>query len=162
MKALYPLMPLPRGVKRYVNLYRLMRGLLDEYRFEAYTDERNGEFEAVLLLLAMLTGYPEETTEILRQLVTKKISSAWWTFVSEFVKKKEASSEGSPRERWISLGRSRSIRQAAKRPTDTRSCDHFAKWAAETARFSFHSGRLMLDYRVPAAARRESGIGCGF
>lgn len=157
MKALYSLMPSPRGVKRYVNLYRLMRGLLDEYRFEAYTDERNGEYEAVLLLLAMLTGYPKETTEILRHLVTKKISSAWWTFVSDFVKEKtHALPKGSPRERWISLGtKLESIRQVAKRPTETRSCDHFAKWAAETARFSFYSGRLMSDHRGPAAARQE-------
>jgi hypothetical protein len=159
MKALYPLMPSPRSVKRYVNLYRLMRGLLDEYRFDAYTDERNGEYEAVLLLLAMLTGFPEETTEILRELAGRKISSPWWTFVFDFVNTRTtALPSGPPRERWIALGaKLELIRQSVKRPTETRTCDHFHKWAAETARFSFHSGRIMSDHRGPGAVRREAG-----
>jgi hypothetical protein len=155
MKALYPLMPSPRAVKRYVNLYRLMRGLLDEYRFAAYTDEHNGEYEATLLLLAMLTGFPEETTELLQELVSRKISSPWWTFVTDFVDLK-TKVDGARRERWISLGaKLESIRQNTKRPTESRNCEHFAKWAGETARFSFHSGRIMSDHRGPGAARRD-------
>jgi hypothetical protein len=51
-----------------------MRGLLDEYRFPSYTDEQNGEYEAALLLLGMLIGFPEETTDLL-QLAEREVAS---------------------------------------------------------------------------------------
>ena len=155
MQALYPLMPSPRGAKRFVNLYRLLRGIIDEYKFQALVNEQNDEHQAVLLLLGMLIGFPEETTDILQELHEKKvrksaIASPWWTFVSTFVREKIATVKAeASRERWKALGATlERIRKQVKLPDENRPCTHFIEWAEHVARFSFHSGRIVSDYRA--------------
>lgn len=141
MKALYPLMPSPRGAKRFVNLYRLFRALLDDYRYASYTSATEAQYEAALLLLAMLIGFPEETTDVLASLVSTKPSGGWWNFVMKCV------NSSGPLATKLTL-----IRENVKRPAESRSCEHFILWAPEIARYSFHSGRVISDYRAGAAA----------
>lgn len=132
MKVMYPLIPSPRAAKRFVNTYRLLRGMVDEYEQAAFVGDGAalaGDYRAALLMLAMLTGYPEETTEILRELLTSAAPDPdWWSFV-------EARVKGEPlREQLAAIKPS----LLALPPTAT-----FAKWAPHVARFSFHSGRVV-------------------
>jgi hypothetical protein len=152
MKALYPLMPSPRAVKRFVNLYRLMRGLLDDYRFAGYVDDQKREYEAALLLLAMLIGFPEETTVVLKELTAESEAKLWWTFITTMIKDRKDQEKSAPAAlgRWVVLEKKlASIRTEAKKPAETRTCEHFVTWASEVARFSFHSGTILTDYRSP-------------
>ena len=67
MAQMYPLIGTPRGAKRFVNVYRLLKA--------SHPVAEQGDFadpqvhRPVLLLLASLTGFPRETAEILRDLV---------------------------------------------------------------------------------------------
>lgn len=71
MKAMGDLIPSPRAAKRFVNIYRLTlasvddQGKLDELRG---TKNRPGDYQAVLLMLAILTGFPSRGAEILTTL----------------------------------------------------------------------------------------------
>ncbi|MBW8039032.1 MAG: hypothetical protein FVQ85_03435 [Planctomycetes bacterium] len=71
MKAMGDLIPSPRAAKRFVNIYRLTlasvddRGKLDELRG---TKNRPGDYQAVLLMLAILTGFPRQGADILTTL----------------------------------------------------------------------------------------------
>jgi len=155
MKALYPLMPSPRGAKRFVNLYRVMRGIMDDYEFHVYIQEKTGEYDAALLLLAMLIGYPEETTDVFQELRSEKPGSTWWTFIRNLAQARIANEKLEPtaRARWAMLDAKLEEIQKTGKPELTRSCEHFIKWAPKVARFSFYSGRIIGDY---AALRKPA------
>ena len=76
MKALHPFIASPRAAKRYVNVYRLIRaahiaptlGPLFEAEAEVDPSARDGH-RTVLLLLAMLNGYPAQAIAFFRSVV---------------------------------------------------------------------------------------------
>ena len=88
MKELHCLIPSPRATKRFVNIYRLIRASVDiddEVKLREFVgDETQGAYRAVLLLLAILTGYPDQATEILRELIDKKHKETWWELIDSF------------------------------------------------------------------------------
>jgi hypothetical protein len=82
IKQLYSLIPSPRAAKRFVNVYRLLRASLDYDQVAGFTgDKHQGQYQAVLLLLAMLIGYPAETTDVLRGLLEQTDDQPWWAFI---------------------------------------------------------------------------------
>ncbi|HEY7027316.1 MAG TPA: P-loop NTPase fold protein [Gemmatimonadales bacterium] len=91
MKRLYVLLPSPRATKRYVNVYRLLRATVRGADRDRLINPNLEDHRLVLLLLAMLTGYPAQTTEIIRQLVEGLEPSAaakldWWKFIDNIEK----------------------------------------------------------------------------
>ncbi|MDQ2935941.1 MAG: P-loop NTPase fold protein [Acidobacteriota bacterium] len=101
MKELHQLIPSPRATKRFINVYRLIRASVDldeKLMLDEFTGDANqGKYQAVLLLLAILTGYPDQATEILRELVEKKHPETWWQFIETFkgrAEKRQAAQEG--------------------------------------------------------------------
>jgi hypothetical protein len=166
--ALYPLIPTPRAAKRLLNVYRLMRGALDEQELRHVAgDEHAGQYRAVLLLLGMLTGYPAEATVVLRDLVATEPDAMWWDYLGRLsVRRLEVlrgqsaddpfeGSEDADQERWDEMLRKLgSIRGLI--PVDY-ACEAFVKWAPEVGRFSFHSGRLLA--RTSRAAEELSAAG---
>jgi hypothetical protein len=88
MKELHELVPSPRATKRFINIYRLIRASVDvdeKLRLEEFTgNENQGKYRPVLLLLAILTGYPEQATEILRKLLEQDHPEPWWEFIDSF------------------------------------------------------------------------------
>lgn len=93
MTKLHSLIPSPRATKRFVNVYRLIRASVDigdEVMLEEFVgDEIQGEYRAVLLLLAILTGYPDQATEILRHLLEKKPDMSWRELIESFKERAE-------------------------------------------------------------------------
>ena len=166
MKKLFPLIPSPRAAKRFVNIYRLLRVLTPKENRAAFIgDEEYGQHRAVLTLLAILIGYPKEATETLRGLLELKEELRrerlqnhrerreveWWEFLQKF--DPDASDHNgtgpdadSPQaesvERWreliTKLKGTGVIHQH-------QSCDDFIEWAEEVARYSFQSGRVLLE-----------------
>jgi KAP family P-loop domain len=68
---LWPLFRTPRSIKRFINIYRLLRASLttdlEVARFEG-TKEQPGEYQQVLLLLAVVTAFPNEATRFMYRL----------------------------------------------------------------------------------------------
>jgi hypothetical protein len=86
MKRLFPLIRSPRAAKRFVNVYRLLRGITSgERRGLLIGDEERGGYRSVLLLLAMVTGYPAETTTVIHELLERtkqpEPPEKWWALV---------------------------------------------------------------------------------
>jgi hypothetical protein len=133
MKAMYPLIPSPRAAKRFVNTYRLLRGMIDEYErptFVAIGQPPSYHYRAALLMLGMLTGYPAETTAIIDELLTTSgASEDWWTFLAPQFLEHDALREH--------------LETIKKEWTFVPPTPVFRKWAPDVARFSFHSGRIV-------------------
>jgi hypothetical protein len=66
MQSLAPFITTPRAAKRLVNSYRLLRAQLDEVELTQFVDPETGEgdHQAVLVLLAILIGFPNQAAAI--------------------------------------------------------------------------------------------------
>ncbi|HEX8694460.1 MAG TPA: P-loop NTPase fold protein [Longimicrobium sp.] len=168
MKRTYRLIPTPRAAKRFLNVYRLVRGGLDADQLEALVGSPEaGEYRAVLLLLAMLTGYPAEATVVLRDLVETEPDDTWWHYLERLEQRRReaaeanddaadpfAGLEGVEESRWADMLR----KLEAVRPylPAGQSCEDFVKWAPEIARYSFYSGRVLFGREPGDASSRPS------
>jgi hypothetical protein len=158
MKELYPFIPSPREAKRFVNIYRLLRASADDDKRDAFVgDAAQGQYQAALLLLALLTGYPAEATEILRSLLDGECTGTWWEHIDSLKEKYLAQTDAAMHVsvsavntqmgHWPDLMEMLhgDIRRLI--PAD-RSCEDFVEWAPEVARYSFQSGWTLLAART--------------
>jgi len=74
-QKLAPLIGTPRTAKRLTNLYRLIRAGLPEDVLAGVLD--TGEFEAILLLLAVLVGHPAEAHRFFDMVVAIGDDKPW-------------------------------------------------------------------------------------
>lgn len=142
MKQLYCLIPSPRAGKRFVNIYRMIRSTVDGKNWQAFvgSEKDPGHHRHVLLLLAILTGYPTEAAEILRSLIEREHNETWWEFVESF---------GTDGGSWAEL--QQKLRSLCHLIRDDEGCDTFRQYAPWVARYSFQSGRVLLAQRLPQA-----------
>ena len=154
MTNLHEFIPSPRAAKRFINIYRLLRASVEQSEQRAFVgNEKEGEYQCALILLAMLTGYSAETTEILRSLIQEEHRETWGHLVQSFRTRVESEPPpGGPavevdvfssaqRQRWLELFDRLSRVQNNLRE---RSCVGFKRWAPRVARYSFQSGRVLL------------------
>ena len=143
MARMYPLIGTPRGAKRFVNVYRLLKA--------SHPVERQGEFAApavhrpVLLLLAALTGFPREAAEILRTLIDDEPDGEWWAFVIPFAESEAKAAEQTDRlraARWEQFAAK--LRQVRSGDELDLSCADVRAWALSVARYSFESSRVLF------------------
>jgi hypothetical protein len=141
MARMHPLIGTPRGAKRFVNVYRLLKA--------SHPVEEQGQFarpeahRPVLLLLACLTGFPRETAEILRVLVEDRPQGSWWEFVIPFAD--VAAKDGKDQLRkdaWEQFAAKLRLVQSAE--TDALTCDDVRLRARRVARYSFESSRVLF------------------
>jgi hypothetical protein len=163
MKKLFLLIPSPRAAKRFVNIYRLVRASVDKHQHEIFVgDETQGQYRAVLLLLAILTGYPAEATKILGELKEREDSELWWEFIRSFeklAKKEDSPNENDATVSEVSEGEAERWRELLEYLDEIHRllipenpvCEDFKLWAREVARYSFQSGRMLLAQRVAGA-----------
>jgi hypothetical protein len=71
MKALGPLFDTPRAVKRFVNLYRILRATLRSADLAAFVGcpDQPGQYVAVQVLLAIVTGAAEKSRAVVGRLL---------------------------------------------------------------------------------------------
>ena len=74
VKQLWPIMPSPRAVKRLSNVYRFVRAQVPPHELPAFTaeSEPHGDYPAVLFLLAVLIGLPDDAPAVLRVICDDK------------------------------------------------------------------------------------------
>jgi hypothetical protein len=157
MKRLFPLIPSPRGAKRFVNVYRLLRATLTEEDYDRFVAEQGGDHQVVLLLLAMLTGHPAPTTEIMRDLLDETSTDTdWWDFIKECKLRhpggdgEEPSEDGSDDARWADLWAA--LDDVKPFFLAIGSVDRVKGWTRTVARYSFQSSRVLLDRGADATA----------
>ncbi|HKS25655.1 MAG TPA: P-loop NTPase fold protein [Thermoanaerobaculia bacterium] len=136
MKQLFPLMPSPRAAKRFINVYRLIRARQDSYELGAFLAKK--EYEPLLLLLAIVTGYPVEATYLLQGLMDEATAkTTWQAFLGEVHPPTDDGAQ------WQALlERLTGVHKACNLADDC-AAELFVKWAPEVARYSFHSGRIL-------------------
>jgi len=162
MKALYPLIPSPRAAKRFVNVYRLIRAMIDDADRGAFVG--TAEFapcRCALLLLAILVGHPEQGTELLRALVAADPAQPFTEFLTAYrpadAEPKTGDVEATPAAEpkgeyagWCQLFKDLDCVRGDFLPGWV-TCGEFRRWAPDVARFSFHSGRVMAEFFESAA-----------
>lgn len=164
IERMAPLFRTPRSVKRFVNIYRLIRvGLADDEvaAFEG-TPETPGEYRVVLMLLAVVTGFPNIAPRFLGRLTRwiplpddPEARSPWDAFLEtlhlpledvEAIVQEETADTGPSLERqssdtqaWQRLGRA--LKEMADAEPETPflpfSEDVLTKWVGRVARYSF-------------------------
>jgi hypothetical protein len=147
--SIAPILRTPRAVKKFTNLYRLLRAGLDEARGDLdrflYDDGENiPEYQAVLILLAVLIRYPERASHFLREIGDLSPDAppdhrAWPDYVEE-------------------AGHPRGLREFVAAATDlaangaSSSREPFRRWALEISRYSFATGQeVFASYHARAA-----------
>ena len=152
MKRLNELVPSPRAAKRFVNVYRLLRASVGDDQWDSFIgDASGGSYRPVLLLLAILTGYPAEATEILRAILEGRATNTFWGLIDELGRGPAPTEDA---ERWRELfGRLRGLRSLVP---ENQQCAELVEYARQVARYSFQSGRVLLTH-IKAASSAASG-----
>jgi hypothetical protein len=155
MARLHRLIPSPRATTRFVNVYRLIKtkALLDDESDADFPEEPvAGGYQAVLLLLAMLIGFPGPTTEIIATLHEEgsELDVSWWDLLDSF-RPRSRKMPGEPIGQAATWARLFEALDDLRQPEegepllpDNEPCDLFVEWAPKVARYSFQSGRILL------------------
>jgi hypothetical protein len=77
---LFPFIPSPRAVKRFTNIYRILKAPLTTNELSVFegTAATPGEFQAAMLLLGIATGFPRQTVELFPKIMTSAKSAKSW------------------------------------------------------------------------------------
>jgi hypothetical protein len=134
-----------------VNVYRLLRASIGDDQWDSFIGDANGGlYRPVLLLLAILTGYPAEATEILRAILEGRAPTTFWGLIDELGKGAALTEDD---ERWRELfGRLRGLRSLVQ---ENQQCAELVEYARQVARYSFQSGRVLLTH-IKAASSATS------
>ncbi len=148
LQSLYEFVPTPRLVKRFVNVYKLIRMCSTKEDFGKFI---SGQYKAAMLLLAINTGFPA-TGSVLLRLLSRPLGPGTWT---EFLKQidprtpEEERMEWAKRIQWLRqddeykerhkdlikvLDRIEAIR---KDPGITDDIEHYKHWVRAVGRYSF-------------------------
>jgi len=153
MRDFYELISTPRAIKRFVNVYRLLKARVPDERVEVLRGVgKQGEYSAAIFLLALLVGYPSEATDMMRDLTEETSTEAWWEWLEKFLSKAKAEaaekqtgeSSAQRAERLAELQRrlERLRVRLDKTSVALPASDVFRHWTPYVARFSFQAGRL--------------------
>ncbi|OHX37709.1 hypothetical protein BJL95_07870 [Methylomonas sp. LWB] len=124
----------PRRLKRFVNTYRILKASIDALERETFVLEHgaNGEYRTAMTLLALVTGAPRSSLDMLRFLDEHRDEDAFQLF-DDYLRSLIYANEA----KYV-LGALTAYRTT--QPTNLRELRH---WAPLVARFSFRSGTGM-------------------
>jgi KAP family P-loop domain/Clp amino terminal domain, pathogenicity island component len=111
------IVPTPRAVKRLVNIYRMLRVSVPADEVQAFMPEGEGEYQVVVLLVAILVGRPAEACQIFAKLTANSDDDDIWNLLT-----------GS--------GLHEKLAGLREHVTVTRAAA-YRRWAPRVARFSF-------------------------
>ena len=133
----------PRAIKKFTNLYRLLRARLDERsgELDAFLDDSGPdvpEYQAVLILVIAVISFPDDASRLLIDLLDPEGADSWPEHV-------RAARYGDGRELAEFLSWSTGL--AAHGATSSR--QPFRRWAHEVSRYSFETGQQVFA-RAPS------------
>jgi hypothetical protein len=133
---LSPFITTPRGAKRFANIYRLIKAPLSPTELVAFegTGTSQEEFQAPMLLLAILTGFPQLSAQLFEALDSQQsVSITAQQFFADIAKYLPGSPLTTQLQDCINRFGPSSI--AAMRET-------FLNWIPRVARFSFYTAKV--------------------
>ena len=137
----------PRAAKRLVNIYRILRASIHGEELDRLIGA-NGyepEYPAVLLLLAIVIGFPEQASQIIEGLLDRPAST--WPQFLDALRPQDGSGSGTPGEVvWIKFFECLDSLAVTSLPI---SISPYAEWASRVARYSFRTGRLATRPQPP-------------
>jgi hypothetical protein len=146
LQLLYAFIPTPRLVKRFVNVYRLLRVTATQTDFNRFVGNKSrGDYQAALVLLAINIGYPTIGGQLLKLLCRRPARGTW----NDFLKQIDPDTEVTDREDWAKpiqwsheqQREFRTIKKHLKKLQDERgtieSLDSYIRWSNEVGRYSF-------------------------
>jgi hypothetical protein len=127
----------PRTVKKFTNLYRLLRAGLDERsgrldRFLAEDDGNVAEYQAALILLAAIIAFPQDASGFLVHLIREPNGALPWL---EFVRAAKVPAIDDDLREFLE-----GLATAPGSPASG-TCAPFQRWALEVSRYSFTTGQ---------------------
>jgi hypothetical protein len=161
MQGLAQFIPTPRAAKRFVNIYRLLRASADDAERAVLLEQEPSEsrlYRAVLLMLSLQIGYPDQSAELLAEIVEAPETAT----ISSLIANRHADEEApTPANGRVSHG------EVLERPRDERDkwsevaekiqrlegidlnrihCGgDLKKWARRVARYSFQSSQTVAQ-----------------
>jgi hypothetical protein len=94
MGRFHGLIGTPRGLKRFVNTYRLLRISVPPAEWAAFRDPDEGEYRHAILLLALLVGHAHEAGSIFQDLMRHPGDGPWGAFVDGLRPRQRGEGEG--------------------------------------------------------------------
>lgn len=124
----------PRRLKRFVNTYRILKASLDGTEAEEFVLDhgKGGAYRAAMAILAMLTGAPRLSIDVLRRLSAAEGSATVTGLLADI-----APLKGDPEHDYLDAGLCAYRDCCGEKATLT----DLKYWAPRVARFSFRSGR---------------------
>lgn len=127
----------PRALKRFINVYRLIKSSVPEEVQSRFLSKANGEFRVAMFLLAIVTHTPEFSQEFLEALhkfkqekpKTNRLKAADWNILFGAVDKTTLTSEQNQLVNWIRTKDAKPIRDV--------NLKRLIWWARRACRFSF-------------------------
>jgi len=159
--SLSTLVPTPRAVKRFINIYRLIRVKIPESDLARFvgSEEEPGEFRAVMVLLATLTGFPRQAPYVFNEIRSLDPKLPWRNLVETLKPRRIPETEperfrngvvpnisAAETSEWIRLYAA--LRELAPTLPDT--MEIYKGWAPEVARFSFRVGKIAESRSLPS------------
>lgn len=144
----------PRAAKRFVNIYRLIRASLKTRELAAFvgSKESRGEYQVVLILLSILTRFPNKASEIYVHLLKRQETD--WRQLLDGLKPQptgtgyrnvvDAAIDSNELPIW------QTVYEGLTRISESLNMrypiERFAYWTPRVARFSFQSGRVIAAF----------------
>jgi hypothetical protein len=141
LARLSPLIRTPRAAKRLVNVYRLLRAPLGEATLARLLGDGGDapEYPAVLLLLTIVTGFPDPAQVIIGGLLQPP-GGTWPEFLGKLRADRTGAADDPGTLRWKAFFAAYDQLDLTGLPEPI---EVYARWAPQAARYSFRTGRLL-------------------
>jgi WD40 repeat protein len=154
IQALAPMITTPRVGTRLVNVYRMIRSTQATGGSSRFLDldTGTGDYQPILILLAIVSGFPDLAAPFFEALVQADPELAWPAFVDELLTGMPASDDpGEARpEDWVRIGEAlAAVRDKAQVPDGLAA---YREWAPRVARFSFAAGHVLASSTASPSA----------
>jgi hypothetical protein len=135
--------PTPRSAKRFANIYRLLKAPLSSGELLAFEgNEANlGDFRAVMLLLAILTGFPRLAGQIFGAISKANATSSPRGFLGDPANYSTGGTEAEQLQTCLNPLLEKALPQTL---------DPFVHWSPRVARFSFYTAKAATNNQAGA------------
>lgn len=141
-ERLEALISTPRAIKRFANIYRMLKASVDPARLLEYegTEQSPGDFQVPMTLLAMLIGAPAECCGLFPVLLgVAKAGQDVVEFLSQDLKGVASA---------YSKAMQSKLRPIIRDPAFPRSPEILVHWLPQVAKFSFSVGKSLLYVQI--------------
>jgi WD40 repeat protein len=151
IQAMAPMITTPRVGTRLVNIYRMIRSTQATGGSSRFLDRRSGtgDYQAILILLAIVSGFPDLAAPTVEALLQAGPDLAWPAFVDELLAGEPASRDQGKahHEDWVRMGKA--LAAVQDKAQVTHDLTAYREWAPRVARFSFAASHVLSGSTAP-------------